>query len=52
MKITVTIEVETDEPAPCRELSPGAERLREAIREIYSQPTPWQADPEYFDREP
>jgi len=49
MTIRITIEIEEPAPAP-RLLSPGAEKLREAIREILSQPTPWQLDPDYFDK--
>jgi hypothetical protein len=51
--MTITIRIEVEEPAPApapRPLSPGAEKLREAIREIYNQPTPWQLDPDYFDK--
>ena len=43
MTIRISIEVEVEEPptpAP-RPLSPGAEKLREHIREIYSTPSPW-----------
>jgi hypothetical protein len=49
MILRITIEIEEPAPAP-RPLSPGAERLREVIRAIYSQPTPWQLDPDYFDK--
>ncbi|MEI6071352.1 MAG: hypothetical protein WCS31_06145 [Verrucomicrobiae bacterium] len=42
MTLRITIEIEIEEPAPSpRPLSPGAEKLREFIREIYSEPCPW-----------
>ena len=41
MTIVVTIEIEIEEPAPStRPLTPGAEKLREHIRAIYSEPCP------------
>ena len=40
MTIRISIEIEEPEPSP-RPLSPGAEKLREFIREIYATPSPW-----------